>query len=106
MICDYEGCKREVVSGGNIIVDVQGDVAHVDLCAFHLKKLWKQACVKEEKDWGKKMTEFRFDVTPFKKIKEVHLIIKDKFGGKERISFEDIQDGVKEIILEIKEDSD
>lgn len=37
--CSYRGCKRNVVSGSNIVADVNGDTYDVDLCSFHLKKL-------------------------------------------------------------------
>ena len=47
MECDYKGCKRFGVSGGNLICDVQGNEYSVDLCAFHLKKLAPNAVVKE-----------------------------------------------------------
>ena len=48
-MCDYKGCKRETVSGGNIIIDVQGNDYSVDLCAFHLKKLVPEAILEEIK---------------------------------------------------------
>ena len=47
MKCDYEGCEREAVSGGNTIIDVQGNDYSVDLCAFHLKKLVPEAELKD-----------------------------------------------------------
>jgi len=39
-MCDYKGCKRPTVSGGNLISDEEGDVYDdVELCQFHLNKL-------------------------------------------------------------------
>ena len=43
MECDYKDCKREAISGGNLIIDVEGNDYSVDLCAFHLKKLVPEA---------------------------------------------------------------
>ena len=37
--CSYRGCKREAVSGGNLVVDTEGEIYDVDLCEFHLNKL-------------------------------------------------------------------
>ncbi len=47
-MCDYKGCKRPTVSGGNCICDVAGDVTNVDLCAFHLRKLVPDAVLEDK----------------------------------------------------------
>lgn len=39
MNCDYKGCQREMVSGGNLIIDEEGEDYNIDLCRFHLNKL-------------------------------------------------------------------
>ena len=46
--CSYKGCKREVVSGSNIIADVVGDTYDIDLCEFHLRKLLPKEAVFHE----------------------------------------------------------
>jgi len=49
--CDYEGCGKDQISGGNTIIDVQGNDYEVGLCVYHLKKLVLEAQIKD--GWDK-----------------------------------------------------
>jgi hypothetical protein len=46
--CSYKGCKRQAVSGSNIIADVAGDTYDIDLCEHHLRKLLPKNAVFKE----------------------------------------------------------
>jgi len=39
--CDYDKCEEEIVSGGNILFDEDGDDYHIGLCKKHLDKMIK-----------------------------------------------------------------